>query len=252
MFVIEGAPVLLLAVAVLKLLPDSPKHASFLTVHEKDFIAGRLALEDGSKPTQTGAAFRDARIFALALVLFVILGAIYGLLLWLPQIVQAMGFANRTVGFIVALPAGSAAAAMVWWGRSSDVSGERVWHLTFAMLFSAAAFAIPAVSPSNLTELLALSAAFIGLYCCLPIVHNIPGTFLRGNAVAAGLGIFNTIGQFGGFVAPYMIGITKEYSGSYASGMMIIAAELGVGALIVVAHSRAFAPRRTAEVPAIP
>jgi hypothetical protein len=97
MFVIEGAPVLLLAVAVLKLLPDSPKHASFLTIHEKDFIDGRLALEDGSKPTQTGAAFRDARIFALALVLFVILGAIYGLLLWLPQIVQAMGFANRAV-----------------------------------------------------------------------------------------------------------------------------------------------------------
>jgi MFS family permease len=38
----------------------------------------------------TGAAFSDARIFALAPVL--ILGAIYGLLLWLPQIVQAIGF----------------------------------------------------------------------------------------------------------------------------------------------------------------
>ena len=71
--------------------------------------------------TQTGAAFRDARIFALALVLFTILGAIYGLLLWLPQIVQAMGFANRTVGFIVALPAGSATAAMLWWGSIVSV-----------------------------------------------------------------------------------------------------------------------------------
>jgi ACS family tartrate transporter-like MFS transporter len=177
--------------------------------------------------------------------LFVILGVVYGLLLWLPQIVQAMGFANRAVGFIVALPAGTAAAAMVWWGRSSDVSGERVWHLAFAMLFSAAGFAMAAISPSNLTELLTLSAAFIGLFCCLPIVHNIPGTFLRGNAVAAGLGIFNTIGQFGGLVAPYMIGITKEYSGSYAAGMMIIAAGLGIGTLIVVAHSRALVPIAT-------
>jgi hypothetical protein len=73
-------------------LPDGPNHAPFLTRHEKDFIAARLALEDGSKPTETGAAFSDARIFALARVLFVILGAIYGLLLWLPQIVQAIGF----------------------------------------------------------------------------------------------------------------------------------------------------------------
>ena len=247
MFLIEGAPVLLLAFAVLKLLPDDPKHAHFLTSNEKDFIAARLALEDGSKPSQTGTAFRDARIFALALVLFVILGAVYGLLLWLPQIVQAMGFANRAVGFIVALPAAGAAATMVWWGRSIDVSGERVWHLALAMIFSAAGFAIAAVSPSNLTELLALSAAFIGLFCCLPIVQNIPGTFLRGNAVAAGLGIFNTIGQFGGFVAPYIIGTAKEQSGSYAAGMMIIAAGLGTGVLIVVAHSRALAPHRTAE-----
>ena len=65
------------------------------------------------------------KILPLALVLFAILGALYGLLLWLPQIVQAMGFSNREVGFIVALPAGATAAAMVWWGRSSDVSGER-------------------------------------------------------------------------------------------------------------------------------
>jgi MFS transporter, ACS family, tartrate transporter len=137
LFRIEGAPVLLLAVAVLKLLPDGPKLAPFLTSTEKDFIAARLAEEDGSKPAQTGAAFRDARIFALALVLFAILGVGYGLLLWLPQIVQAMGFLNREVGFITALPAGAAAAAMVWWGRSSDVSGERVWHLTLAMLFGA-------------------------------------------------------------------------------------------------------------------
>jgi hypothetical protein len=62
--------------------------------------------------------------------------------------------------------------------------------------------------------------------CSLPILTS--GTFLRGNAVAAGLGIFNTIGQFGGFVAPYIIGITNENSGSYASGMMIIAAGLGI------------------------
>jgi ACS family tartrate transporter-like MFS transporter len=104
-----------------------------------------------------------------------------------------------------------------------------------------------AVSHSNLIQLLAISAAFVGVLSSTPIIQNLPGTFLRGNAVAAGLGIFNTIGQFGGFVAPSIIGITKENSGSYAAGMLIIAAGLGIGSLIVVAHSRALAPRRTAE-----
>jgi hypothetical protein len=64
---------------------------------------------------------------------------------------------------------------------------------------------------------------------------NIPGTFLRGNAVAAGLGIFNRIGQFGGFVAPYIIGSW----GSYASGMMIIAAGLALKLGAVVARDAA-------------
>jgi hypothetical protein len=45
-----------------------------------------------------------------------------------------------------------------------------------------------------------------------------------------------------------MIGITKEQSGSYAAGMIIIAAGLCMGALIVVAHSRALASRQMAEV----
>jgi ACS family tartrate transporter-like MFS transporter len=150
-------------------------------------------------------------------------------------------FSNREVGFIVALPAAAGAAAMVWWGRSSDRSGERVWHLTFAMLFSAAGFAVAAVAPSTLVSLLALSAAYIGVFCALPVIHNLPASFLRGNAAAAGLGIFNTIGQFGGFVAPYAIGVAKEQTGNYSAGMMLIAAGLGIGAGIVLGHSRALA-----------
>jgi MFS transporter, ACS family, tartrate transporter len=120
------------------------------------------------------------------------------------------------------------------------------------MLFGAAGFAMTAVSHSNLIQLLAISAAFVGVLSSTPIIQNLPGTFLRGNAVAAGIGIFNTIGQFGGFVAPYIIGITKEQSGSYAAGIMIIAAGLVIGALIVepqnigccppVAHRRCCGP----------
>jgi hypothetical protein len=111
------------------------------------------------------------------------------------------------------------------------------------MLFGAAGFAMTAVSHSNLIQLLAISAAFVGMLSSTPIIQNLPGTFLRGNAVAAGIGIFNTIGQFGGFVAPYIIGITKEQSGSYAAGIMIIAAGLVIGALIVVALSHTLAPK---------
>ena len=76
--------------------------------------------------------------------------------------------------------------AMLWWGRSSDRSGERVWHLIIAMLFGACGFALAALAPSNAAALAGLSAAYIGVFCTLPIIHNIPATILHGSAAAAG------------------------------------------------------------------
>ena len=91
--------------------------------------------------------------------------------------------------------------------------------------------------PDQALPLAALSRAdphFLPTSPSVPPALKRPRHLRRGNAIAADLGIFNTIGQFRGFVAPYIIG--RENSGSYASGMMITG--LGIGALIVVARSR--------------
>jgi ACS family tartrate transporter-like MFS transporter len=238
LFLIEGAPVLLLAVVVLFLLPDGPSGAEFLSADEKALIAVRLASEESTKPAELTAGLRDPRVFLLGLVLFSVLGVGYGVTLWLPQIVQSLEFSNRATGFIVALPAVLAAPLMVLWGRSSDRSGERAWHLVIAMLFTATGFAVASVAQSGLVGLIAISAAWIGQLSCLPIVHNLPGSFLRGPAAAAGLGVFNMVGQLGGFAGPYIIGAAKEYTGTYASAMMFFSLSLVLCALIVLAVGR--------------
>jgi len=46
LFLLERVPAFLLAFAVLKFLPDGPRHASWLTQTEKETIAGRLAAEE--------------------------------------------------------------------------------------------------------------------------------------------------------------------------------------------------------------
>jgi ACS family tartrate transporter-like MFS transporter len=70
---------------------------------------------------------------------------LYGITFWLPQIVQSMGFSNREIGFIVALPYAAAVVAMVVWGAHSDATGERVLHVALASLLSAVAFGLSAV-----------------------------------------------------------------------------------------------------------
>ena len=55
----------------------------------------------------------DRRIWILMIPDFSIVIALYGLNLWLPQMVKAMGYTNIETGFVVALPYLLAAIAMV-------------------------------------------------------------------------------------------------------------------------------------------
>jgi hypothetical protein len=43
--------------------------------------------------------------------------ALYGINLWLPQIIQAMGFSHRATGFVAAVPYMVSMVAMIAWGR---------------------------------------------------------------------------------------------------------------------------------------
>src|ERR1700694_769146 len=140
LFLIEGLPALLLAFAVLKLLPDGPAEAAWLSEDEKATITARLAAEDTSERRELLPALLDPRVYLLGLVIFGQNCGAYGVQLWLPQIVQAMGFSIRATGFIVALPFLAVVAAMVLCGFSSDVRRERVRHVAIPFLIAACGF----------------------------------------------------------------------------------------------------------------
>jgi MFS transporter, ACS family, tartrate transporter len=102
LFLMEGLPAFLLSFAVLKLLPDRPSRAPWLSDEEKKTVAVRLAAEDSPGRHDLRAGLRDPRVLALGLASFCYQASGYGLLLWFPQIVQTMGFSNFANGFIVA------------------------------------------------------------------------------------------------------------------------------------------------------
>ena|SRR5579863_2170780 len=104
LFLTEGLPAFLLSFAVLKLLPDGPKDAPWLTVEEKKTIVLCLAAEDTPGRHDLWWALCDPRVLALSLASFVMLSCAYGVELWVPQFVQSMGFSNLATGFVVALP----------------------------------------------------------------------------------------------------------------------------------------------------
>jgi MFS transporter, ACS family, tartrate transporter len=251
LFLIEGLPAFLLSFAVLKYLPDGPSRASWLNGEEKKTVAARLATEEPAGRGDLWLALRDPRVIALGFANFCIQAAGYGIALWMPQMVQAMGFSNFAIGFVVALPFASGACGMILGGRSSSMRGERIWHVALPWLAAASGFAVAGVMQSNAAVLAALTFGWLAFYAAYGAFFSLPSSFLRGTAAAGGIGLFNTLGILGGFFGPSLFGVLKQGTGDYATGMASAAFGMVLAVLIVIAVGHALAPRLVAIKPTI-
>jgi hypothetical protein len=52
-----------------------------------------------------------------------------------------------------------------------------------------------------------------------------PAALLSGTAAAAGIALVNSIGNLGGFVGPYLVGLTKDATGLDDGGLLTLAAD---------------------------
>ncbi len=239
LFMVEGIPACVLAVVALKVLPDGPADAAWLTPEEKETIAQRLAAEEPVLHRAFWPALLDPRVAALGLVYIGFGISANGIRIWLPQIVQQMGFSNLATVFIVAAPFAASMGVMILWGRSSDVRGERVWHIALPFLLAAGGLIATIFSGSATVSLIALAVAVIGILAAEGPFFSFPSSFLGAKAAAGGIALVSAIGSLGGFFGPSIVGALREATGNYNAGMAALAAGLIVSALIVIAVGRA-------------
>jgi len=247
LFLVEGVPACVLAFAVLVFLPDGPASAAWLSGDEKNRIKSALA-RDALPVADLWTGLRDPRVWILGFADIGIVVATYGIALWLPQIVKAMGFSNLETGFVVAMPYVAAMAGMLAWARSSDLRHERIWHIVAPALFASASLIVAALLGTDLWSVIALACASIGIYATLVVFWTLPTSFLGGTAAAGCVAFVNSIGNIGGFLGPYLMGWLKDRTGGYSAGMVALAAGLAVTAAIVLTVSRKFAVARAQAV----
>jgi ACS family tartrate transporter-like MFS transporter len=252
MFLVEGLPASLLAFAVLKFLPDGPTQATWLNDAEKNIIATSLTPEVVIQDRGPWLFLTDPRVWVLGLAGFCNGCAVYGLALWLPQMIQAMGFSNRATGFVAAVPYIAGMGAMIFWGRSSDVRGDRIWHIALGFLLVALSLTAACLTQNNTLVLLALTVGVMGVYAGFGPYYSLPSSFLRGSAAAGGIALVNSIASMGGFVGPFFIGILKEQTGGYTAAMAALAILEGLAAIAILALGRMLAPRPIAVLPPRP
>jgi len=244
MFILEGIPATVMAFASLKLLPDRPSKASWLSEHQKQRIERILAAESHVEKKELWPALFDFRVIALGLALLGNQCGLYGVQLWLPQIVQGMGFSNFATGFVVSLCFIAAMVSMILWARRSDARHERIWHVIIPLTLGGFGLIFAAAAQSPIVMLLALTISLVGMLAYNGPFFSLPATFLTGTAAAGGIGLINTIGSFGRIIGPSMVGVLKQQSGGYSSAMAGLASLMLASALIVFIMGRAMAVRQ--------
>lgn len=237
MFLIEGFPAILLGIVTFFYLVDRPEACRWLSGEEREWLLGELAREQDS---QTGhklhdlrALARDSRVWRLTLVYMFNGIAIYGVVLWLPQIIRSLGtLSTSQIGLVSAIPFIFAAIGMLVIARSSDRSGERKLHTAGAGLMGGILLCISALVPSPYLGFVFLCGSAFFLWATLGVFWTLPTQFLSGAAAAGGLAAINGFAQLGGFSGPFLVGVLRDSTGSFTVALVALSVFPILGALI--------------------
>jgi MFS family permease len=238
LFLLEAIPAVLLGVWVFVALADRPEKARWLSAAELAWLRGELERDAREAPQEGSHRFSwrilaDPKALTLAAVFFLTGVPSYGLSLWLPQIVKSFGVTHVMTGLLSAVPFVFGCVAMVYWGRRSDARQERVWHTVGPAVVAGAALICGALVTSGLLQLLAVCIAGAGIYALKGPFLTIVSSAFSGTRAAAGIAVVTTLGNLSGFVAPYLVGVIIEGTGSYRLGLAALGIQSVLGALLL-------------------
>ncbi len=237
LFILEGLPSVLLAGVVIAYLPNGPQDARWLTASEKSWLMKRHTTKS-PRHFSIKKAVSDPMLWRFCLIYFGITTSMYGVTMWLPQIIKAFGgLSTLEIGFLSALPALGATVAMVLIGAHSDHRQERRYHLAVALACGAVGLFLSTVFKSPWAVMLSLTLATCGMAGGLGPFWAQPTAALRGPAAAGGIAFINAVGNLGGFVGPFIMGELKARTHSSASTMWLFAG-LGIIASIAAATAK--------------
>jgi len=227
LFVMVGLPAVLLSLPTLLYLPDNISAVKWLSNEQKNWLKNEL-VKDETEYDQTRHgnplhALKDKRVLTLALYYLPVTLSIYGLNLWLPTIIkQFSGGSDLQVGFLSSIPYIFGIIGLLIIPRSTDKLNDRYGHLSFLYALGACGMFFSAWLTSPVMQLIALSVVAFALFSTTAVFWTLPGRFLTGASAAAGIALINSVGNLGGYIGPFGIGLLKQYTGNMASGLYFL------------------------------
>ena len=244
MFVIEGVPAVVLGLLSPLLLTDRPSDARWLRDDEREWLSATLEAEATAKDVHAARPFlaglKDSRALVYGLLNFGMVCGVYGLGLWLPTIVDGLGhFGSTELGLLVMIPYAAALPFVHYWSKRSDRTGRRAWHASVSMGVAAVGLLGAGLTflVSPVAAMVLLSVASIGIYSAIAPFLAMPSSAFAGATAAAAIGLMNALGNIGGFVAPYIVGLLKTVTGTSEVPLVFLSACLAVTGVLVYRYA---------------
>jgi sugar phosphate permease len=241
LFLLEGAPAILLGIATLFVLPDRPREVQWLRRDEREWLSSRLdeeqrAKANGAKMT-VWQAVRNPAVLLLTIGLFFCYTGGYAFWFWMPTMLQRLtGWTEiHRIGWVGAIPAVAGLIGMLVLGWNSDRTRERHWHFAIPQLTAALALVALLILPqSNILLIVSFTLIGFGTTAHLPSFWALPSSFLTSAAAAAAIGFISCIASIGGFLGPKVIGNLSQSTGSFRAGFIFMIACWTIGAVLVL------------------
>ncbi|MGA3128316.1 MAG: MFS transporter [Candidatus Korobacteraceae bacterium] len=239
MFLLEGAPSVILGIVTVFYLKDRPKDAAWLTAEEKAWLTS--ALEEGRRNAppkehhSVSAFVSDPRLWALTITYFFWTLGGYGIMFWLPTILKSVGHLSATqIGLLFSLPFICAFLGMYVIAPHSDRTGERKFHMVVSMLVATVFLGASVYVPPVLALIFICIASF-AIWGMQPIFWTLPPAYLGGASGAAGIALINSFGGIGGFAGPSVVGWIKDLTGRFSLAVLAMALSFLVTACMIAA-----------------
>lgn len=120
----------------------------------------------------------------------------------------------------------------------SDRTRERYFHVAVPFLLMAAGYLVSGLSTVPMLAVPALAIAALAYYSLQGPLLALATSFLHGKSAAAGIAAMNTIGILGGFIGPWWMGLAKDFTGTYQSGLLTLIFPSLLGVVTVLAMRR--------------
>jgi cyanate permease len=227
-----------MCVVIWQLLTDRPDQRKWLS----ERLASERAEREAIRTYSLGQTFYNLKVWLLAVAYIGQNMVAYALGFFMPLIVQGLGASTGMIGVVAALPYVFVVLFMNYYGWHSDLTGERLWHLSGAYLLSAAGLvACVFIGHGHpVLTMIALTLALAGCQAINPIIWALPSAMLTGAAAAAGLAMINATGNLGGLIGPWVYGVVKDASGSDNTASLVLALGPVIAVILLqfVGHDR--------------